>query len=55
MKILTINNKKGEIFADKNRKFDFVKFSKKEINELIKNAGIMLNANGIGFPPIKSA
>ncbi|MEK7553252.1 MAG: peptide deformylase [Patescibacteria group bacterium] len=51
MKILTINNKKEEKFLrTKTANFDFVKFSKKEINELIKKMrGIMLNANGIGL------
>ena len=58
MKILTINNKKEEKFLrTKTAEFDFAKFSKKEINELIKKmketmfeaCGIGLSANQIGL------
>lgn len=51
MKILTINDKKEEKFLrQKTADFDFSKFSKKEINELIKKMKeAMLKADGIGL------
>ncbi|MBI4993592.1 peptide deformylase [Candidatus Wolfebacteria bacterium] len=51
MKILTINNKKEEKFLrTKTADFDFSKFSKKEINELLKQMKeTMIKANGIGL------
>ncbi len=51
MKILTINNKKEEKFLrTKTADFDFNKFSKKEISELLKTMReIMIEARGIGL------
>ncbi|HXF44143.1 MAG TPA: peptide deformylase [Candidatus Paceibacterota bacterium] len=51
MKILTIADKKEEKFLRKKVKpFDFSKFSKKEIRELVRNMRkMMLKASGIGL------
>jgi len=51
MNIVTIKNKKDEKFLrQKTRLFDFKKYSKKEIRELIKNMRqAMKDANGIGL------
>ncbi len=51
MKIFTINNKKEEKFLrQKAADFDFNKFGKKEISELLKAMrGIMTEARGIGL------
>lgn len=51
MKILIVNNKKEEKFLrTKTADFDFSKFTKKEINELIKKMKeTMIKANGIGL------
>ncbi|PJA41733.1 peptide deformylase, partial [Candidatus Wolfebacteria bacterium CG_4_9_14_3_um_filter_37_9] len=51
MKILIVNDKKEEKFLrTKTADFDFAKFTKKEINDLIKKMKeIMLQANGIGL------
>jgi peptide deformylase len=51
MRIFTINNKTEEKFLrEKTADFDFVKFTKKEINDLIKKMKeTMFKANGIGL------
>lgn len=51
LKIITINNKAGKkILRTKTAEFDFAKFSKKEIKELIeKMKKTMLGANGVGL------
>jgi peptide deformylase len=51
MNILTVNNKTEEKFLrTKTADFDFAKFTKKEINNLIKKMKeTMLQANGIGL------
>ena len=51
MEILTINSKKEEKFLRrKTADFDFNKFTKKGINELIKRMReIMIKANGVGL------
>jgi len=50
-KIVTIENKKDEKFLRRKAvNFDFEKFSKKEINELIRKMGQMMRkANGVGL------
>lgn len=51
MNIVTIQNKKDEKFLrKKTRNFDFAKYTKKEIRELIKTMRVaMREANGIGL------
>jgi len=51
MKIFTISDKKEEKFLrTKTANFDFSKYAKKDIDELIKKMKIsMLKANGIGL------
>ena len=51
MKILTIQDKKEkEFLKKKTRLFDFSKFSRKEIGDLVKNMKeIMIAANGVGL------